>query len=123
MVNNMMIDEAYSYAEKIIDTKEFKELLKLKKEIDTKYSNLIISFKTKEAYYLEALEYKDHYPNFDEVKRSFVEAKAKLYSKEEVSRYFVLEREINKMIKADLDEVKLSISDSLFNPIKKCSKH
>ena len=105
-----MEELAKDYVNKIEELEEFKRLLELKRIIDKKYALLIISFKTKEAAFLEAKERPDIF-NLDEAKKNFVEAKSKLYSKEEVKEYFILERKINKTLEDDMNDLKKSISN------------
>ena len=66
---------------------------------------------TKESIYLDALEHKDYYPNFDKIRDEFVNAKAKLYSNSHVKRYLDLERRIQFLINDDINELKESISN------------
>lgn len=105
-----MEDLALNYLIELENKEEFIELLNLKKEIEKKYGNLIISMKTKEAIYLEALDKKEHY-DLEKVKKEFIEAKTNLYSKEEVKRYFLLENRINQILNNDFNEIKKSISN------------
>jgi hypothetical protein len=99
------------YLSKIIETPEFKRLLELKDIINDSYKKEIMLFKTKESLYLEASERKEYYSNYDQIKKSFIDAKANLYSKEEVLEYFRLERELQDMINNDINELKESISN------------
>lgn len=108
-----MYDLANDYVNNILETDEAKRLLELKKIIDTKYASLIINLKTKESLYNESLEYGDYYKDKQKIKNDFIEAKAKLYSKEEVKQYFDLERKLNKMINDDLNALKESISNKI----------
>ena len=97
----------------IINTKEFKRLKELKKIIDEKYAKEIVSFKRCEANYLEASEHKEYYSNFNEIVKRLSEAKALLYSKEEVKEYILLERTVQEMLTEDFNELKQSISSKL----------
>lgn len=99
------------YVAKILEAPEFKRLLELKDIINQSYKKEIMLFKTKEALYLEASERKEYYPNFEEIKKAFIAAKADLYSKEEVSEYFKLERELQDMLNNDINELKQAISN------------
>ena len=102
---NDLIDD---YVNEIKDSVEFKELIRLKDIIDSKYKDLIIKFKTCESLYLEAKErnYLD-----DSIKNNFIEAKRNLYSKDEVRSYFDLENKINEKLNNDFNEIKQSISN------------
>lgn len=105
-----MEDLALEYVNNIKNTKEFQRLIELKNIINKKYSLLIISFKTAEAEYIEAKERPEIF-NLDEKKYAFIEAKTKLYSKEEVKEYFILESKINEELENDMNTLKESISN------------
>lgn len=109
MIRGGIVEELY--IAKILETPEFKRLLELKDIINQSYKKEIMLFKTKEALYLEASERKEYYPNFEEIKKAFIAAKADLYSKEEVSEYFKLERELQDMLNNDINELKQAISN------------
>lgn len=106
-----MHDLSDIYISRLLELEEFKELLELKNKINNECKMLIIGFKTKEARYLEALDHKEYYANFDEIKLDFINAKAKLYSNPYVKRYFELERTIQKIINDDMNELKEAISN------------
>ena len=108
------------YFDELIKIDEFKELLDLKKIIMDKYKNLIISFRTKEAIYLDMKRFESN-PEFKKVKEDFILAKKNLYSKEEVKRYFYLENKIQEIIDLDINEIKKVISDDFtINVHKNC---
>ena len=104
---DLLVDE---YFNELINDECFKELLELKKIINDKYQKLIISFKTNESIYNEAKE-KNYLT--DEIRNNFKNSKINLYSKEEVKRYFELERIINLKLKNDFNEIKENISNKL----------
>lgn len=103
-----------NYVERITSTNEYKKLIELKKIINQKYKMQIIAFKNKEALYLEAKKNKEYYNDFELIKKSFIDAKKNLYSKEEVKEYFTYERLIQNMLDEDMNDLKRSISDSFF---------
>lgn len=105
-----MEDLVNAYVDELKDKEEFKRLLALKKYIDNNYSSLIVKLKNKEAKYLEAKQYPNQY-DVDKAQREFSEAKAELYSKEEVKEYFKLERFLNELLNDDINELKESISN------------
>ena len=102
---NDLIDD---YVNEIKDSVEFRELIRLKNIIDSKYKDLIIKFKTCESLYLEAKErnYLD-----DSIKNNFIEAKRNLYSQDEVRKYFDLENKLNEKLNNDFNEIKQNISN------------
>lgn len=104
---DLLVDE---YFNELINDDSFKELLELKKIINDKYQKLIVSFKTNESIYNEAKE-KNYLTN--EIRDNFKNSKINLYSKEEVKRYFELERIINLKLKNDFNEIKENISNKL----------
>lgn len=103
-----------NYVERITSTNEYKKLIELKKIINQKYKMQIIAFKNKEALYLEAKKNIEYYNDFELIKKSFIDAKKNLYSKEEVKEYFTYERLIQNMLDEDMNDLKRSISDSFF---------
>lgn len=105
------MDFIEKYLTKLENEKEFIELLALKKEIDKKYGSLIVSMKNLEAKYLEMKEYEKFRNDINEYKLAFINSKKLLYSKEEVKRYFYLERRIQNMINEDINDLKKSISN------------
>lgn len=105
---NKLID---NYINDLLNDNTMQELLTLKKIIDIKYKDLIIRFKNKEANYLEAKPMASYYPNFNSLQNEFKEAKAELYSKEEVINYFKLEKALQAKIDDDINELKGSISN------------
>ena len=112
------MDLALEYFNELKESNDFKRLIELKKIIDIKYSKEIISFKTNESLYLESKDNK-YYMDKDIIKKRFIEAKANLYSKEEVKEYFVLQNKLNEILKNDFDEIKNNISIELSN--NKCN--
>lgn len=100
-----------AYVDSIKSLDEFKKLKEFKNIIDKKYPNLIINLKTKEALYLDAKRMENYFPDFDKVKKDFMDAKALLYSKEEVKEYFKYERMLQKILNDDMDMLKASISN------------
>ncbi len=112
------MDLALEYFNELKETEEFKRLIELKKIIDDKYKNEIISFRTNESLYLESKDNK-YYLDKDIIKKRFIDSKTKLYSKEEVKEYFSLQNKLNEMLKNDFNEIKQNISIELSN--NKCS--
>ena len=110
IVRYNMEDLVKEYIDEIINSDDFKRLLKLKDMIHKEYAPLIISFKMKEAEYIEAKERPEIF-DLNQRQKEFSMAKANLYSKEYVKEYFMLEEKINKNINNDLDELKNLISN------------
>ena len=106
-----MFDLIDEYTNELFNSDDFKRLLELKGKIDKAYASLIVSFKTAEAKYEEMKQYGSYAPGLDKLKKDFIEAKARLYSKPEVVEYFNLERKIQAGLNKDLDEIKASVSN------------
>ena len=110
IVRYNMEDLVKEYIDEIENSDDFKRLLELKDIINKEYAPLIISFKMKEAEYIEAKERPEIF-DLNQKQKEFSIAKANLYSKECVKEYFMLEEKINKNINKDLDELKDLISN------------
>jgi hypothetical protein len=110
IVRYNMEDLVKEYIDEIENSDDFKRLLELKDIINKEYAPLIISFKMKEAEYMEAKERPEIF-DLNQKQKEFSMAKANLYSKEYVKEYFMLEEKINKNINKDLDELKDLISN------------
>lgn len=106
-----MEDLADLYVKEFSETKEFKEIKELKKVIDEKYKKEIIQMKNLEQQYTEAKKYADYYPQFSDLQKAFVLAKKELYEKPEVIRYFQLERQLQKELDEDMNDIKAIISN------------
>lgn len=95
--------------EYIADLKKDQTYLELKQiyqEIKTKYFYLLSDFIKIKSELSKANKY---YPNYEELKLKYQQIKTKLYEKEEVKKYFLiqhdLEDKINKDIKAVYEKV------------------
>lgn len=102
---------AEEYVNSLLTEKDMIKLIELKKVIDNKYRHLIVKFKNLEVKYFEAKSISNYYPNFNDLQNEFKNAKAELYSKEEVIEYFKLERKIQAQINDDINELKEEISN------------
>ena len=105
-------DMSIEYFNELKSSNEYKRLIELKNIIDNKYTKLIIAFKTLESKYNDILKYNDE-KSINETKKRLIEAKANLYSKEEIKEYFNIKNELDKKLKKDFEEIKESISIDL----------
>ena len=96
------------YINEIKYLNEFKRLKELKNIIDNKYYKEILSFKTNQEKYNEAIKYPNNY-NLEDLKKRFIDSKKELYSKEEVKEYFKLENYIQEILNDDFNKIKNSI--------------
>ena len=108
------MDLANKYFEELKNTDKFKRLIELNNIIKDKYKKEIVSFKTAESFYLEAKD-NEYYPDKDKIIKRFKEAKINLYSKPEVKEYFILQNELDNILKEDFAEIRSSISIELSN--------
>ena len=108
------MDLALDYFNELKETEDFKRIIELKKKIDEKYKEEIYNFKRMEELYNESKDNK-YYPDKDNIKKKFIEAKAILYSKEEVKEYFIIQNRLDDILKKDFDEIRKNISKELLN--------
>lgn len=94
---------------KMKETKEFKEFITLKEEINNKYIVLVNDFKNKKLKYEEASIYKEYYPGFSKIKDEYLKIKSELFSKEELKKYFVLLHLLEDKYNEILDLIKKEI--------------
>ncbi len=106
-----ILELADQYANKIIESSEFKRLLELKKQIQEKCSQKVIAFKTAEAKYIEAKQYGNYHPDLKKYQLNFMETKKILYSDPLVSQYKELEQKIQNKLNIDINELKKCISN------------
>lgn len=104
-------DMAEDYANKIIESQDFKRYLELKDEIRKKLSGKIIAFKTKEAKYIEAKSYGNYHPDLNKHQTEFQTAKANLYNDPLMVEYKELEHKIQAKLDKDLNDLKSTISN------------
>lgn len=104
-------DLADKYADSIIHSVDFQNLLSLNKEIKLQLKNKIIAFKTAESKYLDAKQYGNYHPNFAEYQERFSKTKKALYEEPLVKKYKKLEFEIQKKLDNDINDLKKCISN------------
>lgn len=104
-------DLAQQYAQTIIDSDDFRELLVLKEHIKKELSLKIIAFKTAEAKYLDAKQYGKYHPDLKKYQTLFLEKKKALYEEPMIMKYKSLERKIQYRLDTDFDDLKKSISN------------
>lgn len=105
-----IIDKTYEVVDTIKETKEFKELMALKEQIETTLSPLITKFKQAQETYVEALKYGSYHPDLKKYQQELSKYKAELFTNELVEKYKGLEAVIQKNLNNIVNEVTTSIS-------------
>lgn len=109
-----ILNDTYNLIDTIKNSDEFKELLRLKKEIEIKYKEIIDNYSLAKDNYSEALKYGHYHPDLNDYQIKLSKIKKELYSKDEVIRYIELEHTIQKELDKITNEIKQSMS-SHFN--------
>ncbi len=104
-------DLAEQYADRLIESADFKKLVELKTYIKTNLRNTIVAFKTAEAKYLEVKEYGKYHPDLKKYQTEFINLKTKLYKNPYVMEYKELERKLQSKLDSDLNDLKKSVSN------------
>ena len=104
-------DLAEEYANRIIESDDFKRFLELKELIRKTLGGKIVAFKTKEAKYIEAKSYGNYHPDLKKYQEDFQRAKANLYNEPLMLEYKELEHKIQSKIDKDLNDLKGTISN------------
>ena len=115
-----VFDLAEEYADDFIESEDFKRLIELKEIIKKQLSGKIISFKTKEAKYIEAKKYGKYHPDLERYQSDFVEAKKSLYNEPLIIEYKKTERKLQEMLDSDMNSLKKVVSNKF--PLKEIYK-
>ena len=106
-------DKSVAFAKEIMETPEFKELIRIKNEISTAIPNLIERFNKAKEKYEEVSKYSTYHPDYRKVKLELVSAKEALYTNELVIKYKELERNIQEKLKDASQEIVKAISNNI----------
>ena len=109
----VLYDLADLYAEKILNSDDFKRFVELNKIIKKELSKEILSFKREESIYNDASKYGKYHPDLKKYQVNLSEAKRKLYSNPLMIEYKKLELKIQSDLNNDFNELKKSISNKL----------
>lgn len=93
-----LCDKSVAFANEIIKSPEFVELLKIKEEITTTIPLIVEEFNTAKEKYDEVNKYGTYHPDYQKVKLRLIKAKEALYRNELVKKYKELERKIQQML-------------------------
>lgn len=112
MSHTDIILKAYEVLDAFKETEDYKELLSLNKKIQDKYKQELESYHKHFKRFEEVFNTGGVYhPDFKEVSKAYQEMKITLFEKEEVKRYFLLERIINEKLSAFSSELMASVSN------------
>jgi cell fate (sporulation/competence/biofilm development) regulator YlbF (YheA/YmcA/DUF963 family) len=114
-----MILQAYNVLDEILSDPIYLEIKKLDQYIGKHFEeDVALLRKTKERYDLVMSEGGSYHPDFKDTVKAYSEAKINLYSKEEVKRYFELEKEFQDQINDFLAELTQTVSSHIKTPNK-----
>ena len=112
-----LINQASLVGKSIKNTIEYKRLVELRSIIDEKYEKEITEFKKQNEEYNRLVSINDKYSNkYKEALKKFVEAKNRLYQKEEVIEYIKNERIIQTRLNALSKNIAEVVSDNIKVP-------
>lgn len=106
-----LFKRADEYASELTNTKLFKDLLKVKEEINNQYSDLIKEYKEKREKFEQTKQYTLYNDSIKTIQLEFQKVKQELYSKELVKKYFELERSIQ----TELTDLSKKLAKSISN--------
>lgn len=111
--------QAYNVLDEIKQDETYQEIKRLDRLMGTLYPNEIKLFQDAKATYDQVMKDGGHYhPDFKEAVKKFAEAKADLYSKPELKRYFELEKKFQDELNAFLNTLSKAASEYIKAPDK-----
>jgi cell fate (sporulation/competence/biofilm development) regulator YlbF (YheA/YmcA/DUF963 family) len=108
-----LCEKSVGFANEIMESDEFKELLSIKEEIFKKIPKLLDEFKKAKEKYEEISIYSTYHPDYKKVKLELVRTKEALYTNELVIKYKELERKIQEKLNAASQEIVKAISNNV----------
>lgn len=109
-----LCEKSSLFAQEIMSSSEFLELLRLKEEISKQIPDLLERFNKAKEKYEEVNLYSEYHPDYKKVKLELVQAKEALYTNELVIAY----KKSEKLIQEKMNEASLEILKSISNNIK-----
>lgn len=111
--------QAYQVLDEIRSEQTYQEIKRLDKVMLELYRHEIQVFQRAKIKYDQIMaEGGSYHPDFKEVVKAFAEAKSNLYSKEEVKRYFELEKSLQDEINDFLAKISETVSPYVKSPDK-----
>lgn len=108
-----LCEKSERFANEIMETLEFKELLELKEKISKEIPELLEEFNKAKEKYDEVMEYGTYHPDYRNTKLRLVKAKETLYTNPLVIRYKELERSIQEKLDLASKEIVKAISNNI----------
>lgn len=109
--------QAYNVLDEIKENPIYQEIKKLNQEMLDLYPKEIDAFQTAKTTYEDVMQTGGSYhPDFKQTVQKFSQAKLELYSKEEVKRYFKLEKQFQDEINQFLQTLTDSVSSHIAMP-------
>ena len=105
-----LCDKSVSFANEVMESAEFKELLEIKEAISKTIPELVENFKKAKEKYEEVQKYGTYHPDYRNVKLELVKAKEALYTNSLVIRYKELEKKIQEKLNVAANEIAKAIS-------------
>ena len=105
-----LCDKSVLFANEVMESAEFRELLEVKEAISKTIPNLVESFKKAKEKYEEVQKYGTYHPDYRNVKLELVKAKEALYTNSLVIRYKELEKKIQEKLNVAANEIVKAIS-------------
>jgi cell fate (sporulation/competence/biofilm development) regulator YlbF (YheA/YmcA/DUF963 family) len=108
-----LCEKSEKFANDIMESNDFKELLLLKDRISKEIPELLEEFNKAKIKYDEVMEYGVYHPDYKASKLRLVKAKEVLYTNELVKRYKELERSIQEKLDLASKEIVKAISNNI----------
>ena len=108
-----LCEKSEKFANEIMETQEFKELLFLKERISKEIPEILEEFNKAKEKYDEVMEYGSYHPDYRNAKLRLVKAKETLYTNDLVKRYKELERNIQEKLDKASKEILKAISNNV----------
>lgn len=108
-----LCEKSVNFANEIMASSEFKELLEIKEKISKTIPEILDEFKKAKEKYEEVSKYSLYHPDLERVRARLVKAKEALYTNPLVKRYKELEKEIQKQLNLVAQEIAEVISANI----------
>ena len=105
-----LCEKSVAFANEIMASDEFVELMKVKEEISKTIPEILDEFNKAKEKYEEVSKYSSYHPDLERVRGRLVNAKEALYTNPLVIRYKELEKEIQKKLNLVAHEIAETIS-------------
>ena len=108
-----LCDKSVLFANEIMESDEFKELLEIKELIAKTIPEILENFQRAKEKYEEVQKYGTYHPDYRNVKLELVKAKEALYTNNLVIRYKELEKKIQEKLNIAANQIASAISSNV----------